>query len=279
MTNPVYVPFRYQPTDINGVPLEGAVLHFFQAGTTTPVTVYADVGLTTPLGSTITADGSGTFAPAYMTSQVIKTQLYDTNGVLQPNGTIDNIALGTGDGTFILKQSTNPAPTVEGDIQWDTDDNRIAVGNGGSTSTFSNDATNAATYLNNSSIATAAQYLNNTPNKVIGPTAAWGALAPGVITSSASITPDLSTAIDFTLTITSNFALNNFSNVKQGQRGRVAITQDGTGNRAITTWGSSFVSVNGQKPILSTAAGATDTLYYDCETTTRIVVSLGRNIS
>jgi len=32
--------------------------------------------------------------------------------------------------TIVLKQSTTPTPTAEGDIQWDTDDDRIVVGNG-----------------------------------------------------------------------------------------------------------------------------------------------------
>ncbi len=32
--------------------------------------------------------------------------------------------------TLVLKQSTNPLPTAEGDLQWDTDDDAIVVGNG-----------------------------------------------------------------------------------------------------------------------------------------------------
>lgn len=32
--------------------------------------------------------------------------------------------------SLILKQSTNPTPTAEGDMQWDTDDDRIVVGDG-----------------------------------------------------------------------------------------------------------------------------------------------------
>jgi hypothetical protein len=42
--------------------------------------------------------------------------------------------------TLTLKQSTNPAPTAEGDIQWDTDDNKIKVGDGAGTKTFSDDS-------------------------------------------------------------------------------------------------------------------------------------------
>ena len=48
--------------------------------------------------------------------------------------------------TITLKQSAAPAPTAEGDIQWDTDDNKIKIGDGASTKTFSDDSYNAATY-------------------------------------------------------------------------------------------------------------------------------------
>ncbi|UVC14705.1 hypothetical protein [Mesorhizobium onobrychidis] len=35
--------------------------------------------------------------------------------------------------TLVLKQSAAPAPTVEGDAQWDTDDNALAIGDGAAT--------------------------------------------------------------------------------------------------------------------------------------------------
>jgi hypothetical protein len=44
--------------------------------------------------------------------------------------------------TLTLKQSAAPAPTAEGDIQWDTDDDQIKVGDGTGTKTFSNDVVN-----------------------------------------------------------------------------------------------------------------------------------------
>lgn len=42
--------------------------------------------------------------------------------------------------TLTLKQSTTPTPTAEGDIQWDTDNDRIVVGDGSGQKTFSDDA-------------------------------------------------------------------------------------------------------------------------------------------
>lgn len=46
--------------------------------------------------------------------------------------------------TLILKQSSAPTPTAEGDIQWDTDDDRIVVGNGATTKVFSDDVAQQA---------------------------------------------------------------------------------------------------------------------------------------
>lgn len=42
--------------------------------------------------------------------------------------------------TLTLKQGLTPAPTAEGDIQWDTDNDQIKVGDGATTKTFSEDS-------------------------------------------------------------------------------------------------------------------------------------------
>lgn len=44
--------------------------------------------------------------------------------------------------TLTLKQSASPTPTAEGDIQWGTDDNKIKIGDGASTLSFSDDTLN-----------------------------------------------------------------------------------------------------------------------------------------
>ena len=53
-------------------------------------------------------------------------------------------------GQIVLEQSASPTPTVEGEIHWDTDDNRLKVGDGSGTQTFSNDADIAAAYQSTS---------------------------------------------------------------------------------------------------------------------------------
>lgn len=50
---------RFQAFDDNGRPLSGGTAKFFERGTTTPKSVYADANLTSPLGSEVTLDSAG----------------------------------------------------------------------------------------------------------------------------------------------------------------------------------------------------------------------------
>lgn len=49
----------WRATDANGNPISGAKLKFYAAGTTTPLAVYSNSGLSTSLGSTVTCDSAG----------------------------------------------------------------------------------------------------------------------------------------------------------------------------------------------------------------------------
>ena len=62
----LYLDPRLRSVDSTGAVQPGMTKTFYLTGTTTPATVYGDVGLTTPIGSTITADASGRFVPIYM---------------------------------------------------------------------------------------------------------------------------------------------------------------------------------------------------------------------
>jgi len=78
--------------------------------------------------------GSGDMLAATYDPAAISEQLVG----LTATQTLTNKTLTTP--TLTLKQSATPTPTVEGDIQWDTDDNQIKVGDGAGTKTFSDDA-------------------------------------------------------------------------------------------------------------------------------------------
>lgn len=54
------------PVDSGGTPLPGALLYFFQTGTSTPQATYQDVDLTTPHANPVEADAAGVFPAIYL---------------------------------------------------------------------------------------------------------------------------------------------------------------------------------------------------------------------
>ena len=60
MTDSVQIfPAGWRLDDADGNPVSGAKLKFYSAGTTTPLSVYADAELATPLGTTVYCDTGG----------------------------------------------------------------------------------------------------------------------------------------------------------------------------------------------------------------------------
>ncbi len=107
-------------SDESGDSYSGAIWYFYLTGTSTPATVYADANLTTPLGTTVTADAGGKFADIYLDSAVSyravlknasgSDTVYDIDpynpssadgayitvgsyGTLDPTGVVDNTAI------------------------------------------------------------------------------------------------------------------------------------------------------------------------------------------
>lgn len=83
--------FYPQWTDDDGVPLAGGSIATYEAGTTTPVAVYTDSGLTVPFSNPIVLDSAGRasgpiFPPV---SPAIKYVVSDSNSVVV--ATIDSI--------------------------------------------------------------------------------------------------------------------------------------------------------------------------------------------
>lgn len=84
----------FQAGSALGLPLSGAKLAFYRAGTTSLVTVYQDAAGTTPHTNPVTADASGLFPPIYLNT-------------IYPLKTILKTALGV---TIQTVQRINPAP-------------------------------------------------------------------------------------------------------------------------------------------------------------------------
>ena len=78
------------------------------------------------------------------------------------------------------------------------------------------------------------------------------ALTPG-----ATVSWNMNTAPNATLTPAQNFTLSNPTNVAAGGSGMLTISQDGTGSRIIT-WGANYRFPGGTKFVLSTAPNAVD---------------------
>jgi hypothetical protein len=55
----------------NGIPIPNARVFFYRSGTLTPVSVYADAGLTTPLPNPVPANSAGQLPPIYLRSDML----------------------------------------------------------------------------------------------------------------------------------------------------------------------------------------------------------------
>lgn len=125
--------------------------------------------------------------------------------------------------------------------------------------------------------ATSANWRENVANKLLNPNAVWSAMSEVTLTEptppSTTFAWDMSAGFDFVLTLNGNRTLANPTNTKVGQKGRLIIQQDATGSRTLT-WGSNFKFANGTAPTLSTAASATDVLYYDVRSSSYIIITL-----
>ncbi len=81
MADLFYLPFR-PAIDANGLTVSGAELQFYTTGTTTPLEVFADAALTTPLENPVTANSAGVWPAIYLQSDAIyRVVLRDADGV------------------------------------------------------------------------------------------------------------------------------------------------------------------------------------------------------
>ena len=81
--------------DVNADPVSGGLVFVYEAGTTTPVTTYSDVRLTSPQTFPVVADAAGNFPDIYIPSGSFKVVVQDADGVTLYEA--DNVD-GEGDG-------------------------------------------------------------------------------------------------------------------------------------------------------------------------------------
>jgi microcystin-dependent protein len=105
-----------QMRDVNGVAYPGAIAYFYNGGTTTPRVVYTDNALTTPLGSSVTADSAGMFPAVFLPSGTYNFLITSSTGVqlaaggpVDPAPTVTSGGGGTVDPTLLFST---------GDVMW-----------------------------------------------------------------------------------------------------------------------------------------------------------------
>lgn len=126
-------------------------------------------------------------------------------------------------------------------------------------------------------IATSANFLQDTANKLLDPSGVWTSAIPFTLTDTTSIAIDLSAGINFQVTLAGNRSLNNPTNIKTGQTGVVWITQDGSGNRTLS-YSSNWKFAGGTQPVLSTSPGFVDLLVYSVKASNFIYGTLVKGI-
>lgn len=97
------------------------------------------------------------------------------------------------------------------------------------------------------------------------------------LTSASTITPNLATANNFSLTLDTNATLANPTNIVAGQSGVILITQDSTGSRTLA-YGTYWKFAGGTAPTLTTTASAVDALVYYVNSSTAITATLINDI-
>ena len=129
--------------------------------------------------------------------------------------------------------------------------------------------------------STAANLAAGTSNKVVTADVAVSGAAFSALSAGATVTPDLNTAYNFTLTPNQNFTLANPSNItgKLGRSFCIVVTNDAVTPRTIT-WGTSYYGPGGSAGLTLTAsAGAIDQICGLVVTTTQVNVTITKNYS
>lgn len=106
------------------------------------------------------------------------------------------------------------------------------------------------------------QWLGNTPHRLLMTDQVWlAAKYRNLGTITTTITPNFCQYGNATVTLgATGMTLANPVCTQEGQTFAIRLTEDGSGSRTITTYGSYYKFSGGTKPTLTTTAGAVDFL-------------------
>lgn len=118
--------------------------------------------------------------------------------------------------------------------------------------------------------ALTAEIRSNIANKVVTTDQYWPIYVSVALTDDVNIALDMTTGINFTLTLAGNRTLSNPTNIKN-QKGWIRVQQDATGSRTLA-YGTYYKFAGGTAPTLTAAANAVDLLFYDVLSSTEILI-------
>jgi hypothetical protein len=126
-------------------------------------------------------------------------------------------------------------------------------------------------------VATASDFQSNVSNKVLGPNGVWSSGQIVSLTDGVTISLDLSSGFNFSVTLGGNRSLANPTNTKVGQSGIIAVSQDVTGGRTLS-FGSSYKFANGVVPSPDTASLRVNVYAYVVINSTFILLTMQRGV-
>lgn len=112
----------FQAIDANGLPMSGATLAFYIAGTSTEITIYQDSEATTPHTNPVVADSAGLFPPVFIVDLgynikfVLKTQAGVTVLTVDDAPPTPELGAVTSAGYFYGLQLSNDATDPDNDV-------------------------------------------------------------------------------------------------------------------------------------------------------------------
>lgn len=126
---------------------------------------------------------------------------------------------------------------------------------------------------------TAAEFQNNTADRVLSTDQVFDAADKETITYAATIVLDFDTFFNATLTLTGSTTLDTPSNAdKIGQTGFIEVIQDATGGYTVS-WGTGYVFADGTAPDNTTTASAKDVFSYVIIDSGEVLVAAVNNVS
>lgn len=228
-------------------PADGALLYFYDQGTSNAKTTYSDFALTVPNSDPIIADANGVFGDIFLDTAADVT-LRDKNNVLivgprtvyPPGDSVNNLAassVAVTDGAGYYA-ATN-AETVLAEI-------------GGN-------------YLRSDREETVTANMTFSGAQLISPELSDFSVKHNSVASSAgTLIIDLSTGNSFSTTLTENVTTLTISNVPATGFAQftLEVTQDGAGGAYTLAQPASVITPGGSPPVISTGNDAVDDLAY-----------------